>query len=517
MFSTQKIRRAIIHVSGWTFCSRMLGFARTFLQIRYLGASAVSDGFITAYKIPNSLRKIFAEGALSGVFVPTIVNTIKQEGKEAVNNLITFAFVVFEAVVVLLCAIVMLFPDPVIHFIAPGFSDLQVQDTVSCVRILMPFILLVSSSAVLAGVLQAVGHFFMPAFAPVLLNIVYITALVTCNYYSLPVEALCWFIIAGGVLQFLLHLLIYLRLGFSFGALRSADMKQFGHVIVKFIPCLIGMGAMEVGVIVDQYFASYLPQGSTSLHEYAMRFMGIPLGVFASALSTVLLPHFVHVATMEREKLSLYLLETTKLVLWVLLPVTFLMAYFSHAIFVTAFLSEKFTVSDVIIATQVLQAFVLGLCFFAINKVLLNIFYALHRVWLPAYITIFATGCNALLNWLLVAGWGVPGIALATSASALIQTVLFYAVLTKYEKLVFDVRPLILFLCRYSVQMGVMCIPFIAMYHGCLYLIDQIGCSTVLCGTLLFWLWVGPLACLHMVALWYTRRRFSISLYFLDE
>src|SRR5579872_3403732 len=143
MFSTKNIRNATLHVSAWTLCSRMLGFVRTILQIQYLGANAMSDGFITAYKIPNSLRKIFAEGALSGVFVPTIVTTIKQEGKETVNHLITFAFVVFEAVVVILCAAVMLFPQPIIHFIAPGFSMIQVQDTITCVRILMPFILLI--------------------------------------------------------------------------------------------------------------------------------------------------------------------------------------------------------------------------------------------------------------------------------------------------------------------------------------------------------------------------------------
>ncbi len=516
MFSSQKIRNATMHISAWTLCSRLLGAARTYLQVQYLGVSAMSDGFITAYKIPNLLRKIFAEGALSGVFVPTIVGTLKQEGKETVNHLITFAFVVLEAVVVILCALVMLFPRFVIHVVAPGFSDLQVQDTVTCVRILMPFILFLSSSAVLAGALQAIGHFFVPAFAPVLLNIVYITALLICNYYALPVETLCWFIIAGGVLQFLLHLYMYKNLGFSFGRVHTQDRKRFSHVLIKFIPCLIGMGAVEIGIMVDQWFISYLPQGSTSLHDYAMRFMGIPLGVFASALSTVLLPHFTHVATMARDRLSFYLLETTKLVLWAMVPLTLIMAYLSHAIFVTVFLSEKFTMSHVLIATQVLHAFVIGLFFFAINKILLNIFYALHNVWLPAFITLFATACNALLNWLLVADWGVPGVALATSASALIQTILFYGVLAHYVQLRVDGKDLAAFLIRYSLQMGLVSIPFLGMYAMCLQLIEYSNCSSLLCSTLLFWFWVGPLVLGYFVALWYTRRWFRVSLYFLD-
>ncbi len=518
MFSTKKIRLATLHVSLWTLCSRMLGAVRTVLQIRYLGANAASDAFITAYKMPNLLRKIFAEGAISGIFVPTIIKTIKEDGVGHVNNLVTFTLVVVEAVVVLLCALVMIFPFPAIRLFAPGFSELQIADTVSCVRIVMPFIFFISSSAIFASALQAVGKFFMAAFAPVLLNIVFIASLVLCLAYKLPVEALCGGILVGGALQLALHIVLYIRAGFGFNRIRMEDMHRFGHVLIKFLPCLIGMGAMELGIAVDQIFTSYLPQGSTSLHEYAMRFMGIPLGVFASALSTVLLPYLSHVATQERDRLSFYLLETTKLVLWAMVPMMCIMGLLAHPMLASIFLSEKFTMYHVAITARVLQAFVLGLFFFAINKILLNIFYALHQFWVPAGIIIVSTVSNALFNWMLVCRFGVPGVALATTASAFLQTGLFYWTLVHMMHLTFDVRAVFNFLATYIIQVSLYMVPFLLLYQLGLWIIEAIcgRWAIFFCQGFGYWVWVSPLCGLLFLALWYTRHFFNIKLHFLD-
>src|SRR5258708_10735980 len=163
MLSQKTILKKTIQVGSSTLLSRFFGIVREILMVRYLGAGGLSDAFLTAYKFPNSLRKIFAEGALSAAFIPTVVQTLKHGDKNAIAGLMSLAFLVFEGTVLALCALIMKHAEQVIGFIAPGFSEQQIIQTIPMVHILMPFIFFISSSALLAGALQAVGHFFIPA------------------------------------------------------------------------------------------------------------------------------------------------------------------------------------------------------------------------------------------------------------------------------------------------------------------------------------------------------------------
>lgn len=519
MFSKKTIMKKTLAISGFTWVSRCLGIARDILLMRYLGYGVASDAFVTAYKIPNSLRKIFAEGALSAVFIPVIVRSIKATGQKSINDLMTFGFVVFEGIVLLVCAWVMLYAELVISWIAPGFSVAQVQSTIPCLQIVMPFIFFISSSALLAGVLQSVDHFFVPAFAPILLNMVFISSILICDYFILPVESLCWFIIGGGALQLLSHLAMYFKLGFGFGRLRVSDFKQFSHVLVKFFPCLLGMGVMEIGLFVDQYFTSFLPAGSTSLHSYAGNFLRLPLGIFGVAFSTVLLPHFSRVADSSPRRLQLYVLEAAKLIFWVMFPMTLIMSFFAENIFITMFLSEKFTMLHVQQAAHTLQAFLVGLFFFAFNKILLNVYYALHDVWHPAYITIAAVASNAVFNSLLVGPLALPGIALATSFSEILRTILFLIVLVHQAGVNFNGKRFITFAACYSMQVMVLGIPFVGIYRVLKQVIMSFPISMhyFLLQSLGFWLWVGPLLIIFFTMLWLTRNYFNVKLYFLEH
>lgn len=519
MFSKRTIIKKTLAVGSFTWISRCLGIARDILMARYLGYGVASDAFVTAYKIPNSLRKIFAEGALSAVFIPVIVRNLKTTGSESINNLITFGFVVFEGSLLIICAIVMFFAHFWITLMAPGFSAEQVQRTIPCLQIVMPFIFFISSSALLAGVLQSVGHFFVPAFAPILLNIVFISAILLCDYFILPIEALCWFILLGGALQLSLHLAMYFRLGFGFSSLRTTDFKQFSHVLVKFIPCLVGMGAMEIGLFVDQIFTSFLPAGSTSLYSYAGNFLRLPLGIFGVALSTVLMPHFSRVAESTPHRLSFYVLETAKIIFWIMFPMTLIMAFFAEKIFITMYLSSAFTMPHVQQAAYTLQAFLVGLFFFAYNKIVLNVFYALHYVWNPTFITIIAVATNAVLNYLLVKLLALPGIALATSLAEIMRTLLFLIVLGHQARVHFNTKRFITFAAQYLMQIIFLSLPFLAIYRGIEYGIMHLPVSMhhFLLESLGFWLWVGPLTCVFFVVLWLTRRYFNIQLYFLEQ
>ena len=205
MFTRRSIIQKTLQVGKFTLLSRMLGLAREILLVRFLGASALSDAFITAFKVPNFFRKIFAEGALSAAFVPTLVQRVRKEGRAAVSGMIMLGFLIFEGMVLLLCAAIMWYAYFFVGLIAPGFSQEQIVSAALYLRIMMPFLFFISTSALLAGALQSVGHFLVPALGPALFNVVCITGLVVCLKFGLPVEWLCWFILAGGFVQTLVN------------------------------------------------------------------------------------------------------------------------------------------------------------------------------------------------------------------------------------------------------------------------------------------------------------------------
>lgn len=516
MFKRKLIIQKTIQVGGWTFISRCLGIIREILTVHYMGASAVSDAFFTAWKIPNTLRKLFAEGALSAAFVPTIVQTMRAEGREDIKGLMSLGFVVFEGMVLFLCMIGMLCAQSVIALIAPGFSHEQIVAGAQFLRILMPFIFLISSSALLAGPLQAIGHFFAPAAGPIFLNICYIAGLLICLKYTLPITTLCWFILCGGVVQLIVHIIAYMRLHIGFGLCTREDLATFGHVLLRFIPCFLSMGVMEVGIFIDTSFASLLSKGSVSLLSYANRFMGIPLGVFGVALSTILFPYFSQVSTYAPRRLGFYLLEATKLVGWVTLPVAITMMLLSRKIFITLFVSEKFSLTQASQAGTILIVALGGLFFFAINKIILNVYYSLHHTVVPAIIAVSSVIINTFLNWLFIDSMQAAGLALATTTAVCVQSLLLFGGLHYYLGLHLYLPSLLLFFARYCIQLVTIGVVFIVLYHGIVYglffssaffFIDSFG----------FWIWVTPLSMLFMLMLYMTRSWFGIRILFLEH
>lgn len=480
-----------------------------------MGASALSDAFFTAWMFPNSLRKIFAEGALSAVFVPTAVQTIRSEGKQEIAGLMSLGFIVFEGIVLLICCGVMVWAPWWTSAIAPGFSPEQVAMGAHYLRILMPFIFLVSTCALLAGPLQAVGHFFVPAFGPVLLNAVYIIGLLIGLIYDISIGTLCYIIMAGGVLQLATHIYTYVRLGFGFGLFGKKEINKFFGVMLRFIPCFISMSVVEAGIIIDTRFASYLSEGTVSLVNYANRFMGIPLGVFAIALSTILLPHFSRISAYAPRRLGFYVLEATKLVWWVTIPVMAMMMLLSHKIFVTLFLSDKFTLVQADEAASILIASLIGLFFFAINKIIANVYYARHYTKAPALIAICTVSLNYMLNSLFIGSLGAVGLSLATSIAAIFQTVCLYLIIMHHMNLNVYFENLLLFAWRYLVQLGVIGALFLIIYNIIAMGLVYMQASYFLYD-LGFWFWTAPLCLFFMLVLYLTKDWFGVRVIFME-
>jgi putative peptidoglycan lipid II flippase len=519
MFTKKTIIKKTIEVGTSTIVSRFFGAIREILMARYLGANALSDAFINAFKIPNTMRKMFAEGALSATVVPTIVKTMRSEGKHGVNSVVTLGFVFFEGLLLLVCALCMWKAEFVLWLVASGSSAEQLKVGAVWLRTLMPFILFISSSALLAGAFQSVGHFFVPAFSPVLLNIVFIIGLAVCLFFNLPIIWFCWFILLAGLLQFLWHLHTYFKLHFNLTSFDKNDIKNFLPVVWKFLLCLPSAAIEELNVFIDTWFASYLAAGSVSLISYANKFMGIPLGVFGVALSTILLPHFSRITTYAPKRLGFYLLESSKVIIWFTLPVALLMAFFSQDIFCTLFLSAKFDLSHAMQAAIILQIFLVGLIFFSINKILRNIYYAHHAMEICGLISAGSLIFNIAANWILVQWFDVAGLALATVLSGILQTFLFIIILHEKFHVKLYIKRFTDFLLRYSFQLMVTLFPFWISYRLIMYGIKNYtteSLSYILLQTIGLWFWVGPLCALCALALFYFRRSFKISLYFID-
>lgn len=504
-------------VSGSTMLSRIFGIIREIMMANFLGVGAASDAFIIAFKLPNSLRKIFAEGALSAAMVPSVVETMRKRNINAVNKLVSLAYLAFEGVLLILCALAMWKATFVIMLCAPGFAVEKMAFCAKLLRIMMPFVFFISSSAILAGPLQAVGHFFVPAISPVLLNIVFISGIITCTAFGFPIEVLCYFILFSGLLQFLLHIFTYFKLGFSVEKYDKDTLQSFWHVMKKFIPCLFGMSVIEVSMFIDTSFGSYLPDGSVSLINYAERFMGIPLGVFGVAVSTILLPHFSKLSLYAPKRIKFYLLEAAKFVFWLAIPAILMMMFFSTEIFSTLF-AKKFTLLQSQTAGSILIAYLFGVFFFSLNKILLNVFYSFHSLWVPTFISIFGTGVNFCMNMLLIKIFFAVGLAMATTISAIVQTCLYMLLLNKMFGVKFYGAKFLEFLTKYVLQLSVI---FTVMYFVYNFMYKIIGMfAGKLSGFLLFkfgfWLWVGPLGLLAFFLIYYTRKIFKVKLYFLD-
>ncbi|MGE4168536.1 MAG: murein biosynthesis integral membrane protein MurJ [Candidatus Babeliales bacterium] len=546
MATRNSIIRKTIEVGSSTMVSRLLGMVREILMANYLGAGILADAFVTAFKIPNSLRKIFAEGALSASFVPTFVTLAKKDGKDAVNSLVTLALFLFEGVLLIVCLLVMWKAEFVIRCIVPGWFEgchaplpkpdsffasvvsfmgsffigcqaaPQVVHAVTYLRILMCFILFLSMSSLLAGALQAVNHFFVPAFAPVLLNIVFITGLIVCMSFSYSPAVLCIFILVGGFLQLIWHIYTYFSYGFHFGTIHKKTWQTFTKVWKKFLPFLFSMSIVEIQLFIDTSFASYLATGSIALINYANRFMQIPLGVFATAFSTILLPHLSRVGNYAPRRLGFYVLEASKLIFFVMIPFSLIMGFVAEKIFLTLFLSKKFTLDAVHTASLILIVSLGGLVFFSLNKILLNVYYALHETKLPMYISMISTLVNIILSYILMTPFGVYGIAFATTLAGVMQTVLFVFFLWRRFDLVCYPKQFKKFITGFCVQLGLFSLLFVSGYYGIEYMVHHCALMHFLLYKMGFWLWFVPYAALFFLALFKTRKLFGLSFYFID-
>lgn len=513
-------------IGFFALVSRCIAFMREIFLIRFFSVGDASDIFFTAFRIPNTMRKIFAEGSLSSVLVPAFIASHHKGKDQAMNRLTTFSFLVIESIMLCFCMIIFWFAPQVIHLIVPGFGLEKIQASAHLLRILISFILFMSSGAIFAAALQSQHKFFIPALAPSILNVLYVVALVICLYFKLSVVAFCYAMIVTSIIFFLLHVLTYLRSGYAFAQADAQTKNEFKKILKQFLPCFFSVGIVEINHFINTGFCSYFDSGSLTLLRYTFQFVNIPIGIITASLVTVLLPCFSKTHLEKPQDLAGQLFEAMKFIIWTTVPLGFLMAFFSQEIFHTLFLGDAQATSKIPLAKSIFLGYLIGLLFFSLNKVFLSIFYALRLTTIPLLITFVSIIVNYSLNRILMHDYGAAGIAFSCSIAAIVQSVLFAIVLHGRLKLSWEQKDWFIFLSRYLVQIVTCWSIFWALYVLMRKVVTSLNFSLNLyviqinqeffISSLGVWLWIGPLALIFLLMLYFSRRFFGIHLSYFE-
>ncbi|MCZ6668348.1 MAG: murein biosynthesis integral membrane protein MurJ [Gammaproteobacteria bacterium] len=421
--------KSTLSVGSMTLLSRVLGLTRDIVIARFFSAGDAADAFFVAFKIPNFLRRLFAEGAFALAFVPVLTEYRTQYSEAQTRDLINRVAGTLGVILLVLTLIGVIASPLLIGVFAAGFIDQpdKFDLTADMLRITFPYILLISMTAMAGGILNTWKHFAVPAFTPVLLNLSMIACAVWLSpLLEVPVTALAWGVFLAGILQLLFLLPFLYREGLLPKPTWGWRHEGVQKIVKLMIPALFGSSVAQINLLFDTFIASFLISGSVAWLYYSDRLLEFPLGVFGIALATVVLPNL---SEAHYKKGASYFNQTLqwaiKISLLIAIPATIGLFLLSQPILATLFQYGAFAANDSIMAGYSLMAYSLGLPAFILIKILASGFYARQDTKTPVRIGIQAMLLNMVLNVMFVvsmlnADFIAPhvGLALATTASA---------------------------------------------------------------------------------------------------
>lgn len=436
--SSRGLLQSSLVVGVMTLLSRILGLARDIIFANFLGATAAADAFFVAFKIPNFLRRLFAEGAFSQAFVPVLSEYREQRSIDAVRDLVNKVAGALGGSLLLVTGIAVVGAPVLTAIFAPGFymadDPARYQLTSEMIRITFPYLLLISLTGFCGAILNSYGRFAVPAFTPVLLNITLICAVIFgAPYFDEPAFALAWGVMAAGIVQLTFQLPFVHALRLMPKPRLDTHDEGVRRILALMGPAIFGVSVSQINLLLDTVLASFLPMGSVSWLYYSDRLVELPLGVFAIAISTVILPSLSRQqANRSAEAFRATLDWAVRMVLLIGFPAAVALVILAVPILMTLFQYDKLTVSDVGMAAMSLQAYALGLLAFMLIKVLAPGYFSQQDTKTPVTIGIKAMAANMLMNVIFVVPlhyfWqvGHVGLALATSLAAVLNAGLLY-------------------------------------------------------------------------------------------
>lgn len=429
--------KAVAAVSSMTMLSRITGLIRETLTARILGAGAESDAFFIAFRIPNLLRRLFAEGAFSQAFIPILSEAQTQDGREQgvelARRVCSLLFVVLLAIVCL----GVVGAGYIVQGVASGLEagSEQYKLTVQLTQWMFPYILLISMVAMASGLLNSLRHFSLPAFAPVLLNLSFIGgAVFLVPYFDYPVQAMAFSVILGGVFQVVLLWYGLARTNAFLNPFKGLSRlgvylkeDRVRRILRNMVPASLAVSVAQISLIINTNIASHLEKGSVSWISFGDRLMEFPTALLGVALGTVLLPSLSRAANSDEKEYSQLMDWGLRLTVLLAIPAALGLALFSEALVSVLFHYGRFDAHDVMMTSQAVMAYSIGLCGLVMVKVLAPGFYAKQDVRTPVKIGVFVVVATQLMNLVFVPWLGHAGLPLSVGFGATLNAVILYA------------------------------------------------------------------------------------------
>ncbi|MBI5436162.1 MAG: murein biosynthesis integral membrane protein MurJ [Nitrosomonadales bacterium] len=428
--------KALATISSLTLASRILAFIRDVLIARIFGAGMATDAFFVAFKLPNLLRRLFAEGAFSQAFVP-IFGEYKNRRSHDETKVLVDHVTTLLAIILFVVTLIGIIAAPILVYIsAPGF----VKDpgkfalTVQLLRITSPYIFFISLVAVAAGILNTYNKFWVPAFAPILLNLCFIgAALWLAPYFDPPIMALAWAVFVAGIVQLAFQIPFLKKIGML--PAWSLNLKDAGvwRIIKQMGPAVFGVSIGQISLIINTIFASFLVAGSVSWLYYADRLMEFPTGILGVAIGTILLPSLSKChADNNTAEYSRLLDWGLRLTIILTLPAALALGMIGVPLLATFFQHGAFAVHDVLMTRQALAGYSVGLIGLILVKILAPGFYARQNIRTPVKIGIITLLATQAMNALFIGWIQHAGLALSIGLGACLNSAILFHYLRKH-------------------------------------------------------------------------------------
>jgi putative peptidoglycan lipid II flippase len=464
-------------VSLGTLSSRLLGLIREMMMAAVFGTGGVGSAFVVAFAIPNLFRRLFGEGALSAAFIPSYIRVKKEGGAAAgwqltrnVSSLLVLILGTISFIGMLGCTF--------------ALNALPLPDKVSSVllslRILLPYMIWICLAAITMGVLNAHRKFVVPAFAPCILNVLWIMILWIISLLpGMPDETkviwICWGILLAGLLQFLVQLPPIRKLGYQRPTKVDPFEPEVKAVLTLMAPAALGAAIVQINVLTDRILAFWVADYGPLALSYSERLIYLPLGLFATALGTILLPEFSKlVQEQNREKMGQVLEQSLRVLMFVMIPAALGLAVLASPIVALVYERGEFDTLSTLYTSRALACYAPGLIVFSASKIFIPLYYAHGDTRTPVKIGAFTVLANFVLNLLFIVilpqGWKHAGLALGTVISSLLQ-VLILGKLSRKRFAHIPWRPVWISWIRQVIC----CLPMLAVALGLLHLLREIS------------------------------------------
>ncbi len=431
----ERILKAAGAVGLATTLSRIFGYFRDASLAWILGAGFGMDVFTVAYRLANLFRRLVAEGAMSTAFIPVFVQFRTEHSAKELWDFARKGFYTLALAAGSIVALEILFAPWIVRLMAPGFGQVEgkYEFTVLLTRVLAPYLILISSTAFLTGVLNSFGHFLIPALSPVCFNLAVIASAFSLGFLTQdPALGIACGVLIGGALQFLIQLPRARACGMNFRPAISFKHPAIRKMGVLLMPSIFGMGVVQLNLLVDSLMASFLREGSVSQIYYADRVMELVLGIFVLSLATVLLPELARFAAEKKiEELKASIQFSLRTISLVAVPATVGLFVLADPIIHVLFERGRFTSLDTERTAAALAFYAIGLFFISAVRVVVSAFYSVQDTKTPVKAAFVSLGVNFILNWILMQPLKQGGIALATSIASAVN---FFQLIFVFQK-----------------------------------------------------------------------------------